>query len=100
MDHNIMDYSLLIGVHNKVIGNTSSIRTMTLSTYKPTPEAISRRATASSRSDKAAAIKKGMQDLVSQGPSTALLADSIPDERRYCIFYADNGGFGSTYNHP
>jgi hypothetical protein len=80
MEHEIMDYSLLVGIHDMVQGNATHIRNTTLSIYEPTPEALSRRATASSRSDKAAAIRKGIQDIVSMGPSNALLPESIPAE--------------------
>lgn len=75
-----MDYSLLIGIHDKIKGNSLRIRNQTLQTLEPTAEALSRRATASTRSDKAAAIRKGIQELAALGPSNAYLPEAIPAE--------------------
>ncbi|KAH6577382.1 hypothetical protein BASA62_000919 [Batrachochytrium salamandrivorans] len=94
----IMDYSLLVGLHDVIKGNRDNIRDLTLSVFEPNPETLSRRATASTRGSKAQVIKKAMveSDIMQLGPSTSRLPDNVPPERRYCIFYQDEGGFRAT----
>lgn len=79
-DHYIMDYSLLIGIHDLARGNKSNIRDHNLSVYEPDPHTMSRRATASSRSSKAAIVRRGIENLVQLGPSTTLLPGDVPIE--------------------
>ncbi|KAI8926712.1 hypothetical protein BC831DRAFT_455183 [Entophlyctis helioformis] len=98
MAHNIMDYSLLVGIHDSVRGNKSNIRDTTLSVFEPNYETLSRRATAVTRGTKAQIIKKANAAAETDmlGPSTSRLPDMSPPERRYCIFYQDEGGFGAS----
>ncbi|KAL5032172.1 hypothetical protein BDV3_000763 [Batrachochytrium dendrobatidis] len=94
----IMDYSLLVGLHDVVKGNRDNIRDLTLSVFEPNPETLSRRATAANRMSKAQVIRKAMveSDIMQLGPSSSKLPDNAPPERRYCIFYQDEGGFRAT----
>ncbi|KAG0307400.1 Phosphatidylinositol-4-phosphate 5-kinase [Dissophora globulifera] len=95
---NIMDYSLLIGIHDIERGNKDNIRDNTLKVFNP--DATKQMAREPSRRDKReskvnalrAAVKES--DPVALGPS-ALPSDSF-SERRHCIFYADDGGLLST----
>lgn len=91
----IMDYSLLVGIHDTVEGNSSNIRDNTLAVFEPR-EMTGRRNMGSL--SKAAALKEALaeSDLVQLGPSSARLPDAPPLERTYCYFYQDFGGFGAT----
>ncbi|KAJ3314143.1 Phosphatidylinositol-4-phosphate 5-kinase [Boothiomyces sp. JEL0838] len=94
----IMDYSLLVGIHDLVRGNQDHIRDQTLSVFEPNADTLSRRATAPNRLSKAQIMRDSsvLSDIVQLGPSTSKLPDQVPTERRYCFFYADEGGFRST----
>lgn len=77
----IMDYSLLVGVHDLIRGNQDHIRDQTLSVYEPNSETLSRRATASTRTTKAQIFKEGVRtDLMQLGPSTSKLPENVPPE--------------------
>ncbi|KAI8913415.1 hypothetical protein EDD86DRAFT_268912, partial [Gorgonomyces haynaldii] len=95
MDHEIMDYSLLIGIHDTVKGNNDHIRDQTLSVYEPSPETLSRRATSFSNRSSLKYMKK-TTELVQLGPSTSKLPEIVPQERRFCVFYKDQGGFAGA----
>ncbi|KAF9108169.1 Phosphatidylinositol-4-phosphate 5-kinase [Mortierella sp. AM989] len=95
---NIMDYSLLVGIHDIERGNKDNIRDNTLKVFhpdtsKPLPKETSRR---DKRESKVNALRMAVKvsDPVALGPST-LPSDSF-SERRNCIFYADDGGLLST----
>ncbi|KAF9420904.1 Phosphatidylinositol-4-phosphate 5-kinase, partial [Entomortierella beljakovae] len=95
---NIMDYSLLIGIHDVARGNKDNIRDSTLKVFhpdtsKPLPKETSRR---DKRESKVNALRMAVKvsDPVALGPST-LPSDSF-SERRHCLFYADDGGLLST----
>lgn len=87
-----MDYSLLIGIHDTVKGNSSNIRDNTLTIFEPKEVA------ANSTLSKAAQLKEALaeSDLVQLGPSSARLPEMPPPERTYCYFYQDCGGFAAT----
>ena len=77
----IMDYSLLIGIHDVVKGNKDNIRDTTLSVFEPNPQSLTRRASVSYRNGKTA-HKKTTQDtdIVQLGPSNAKLPHYAPPE--------------------
>jgi 1-phosphatidylinositol-4-phosphate 5-kinase len=81
MLHNIMDYSLLLGIHDEEKGNSDKIRDTTLSLYVPDPDSLSRRATAATKSSKAAILKKSNQETpVGNSAISSTLPDVIPSE--------------------
>ncbi|TPX32674.1 hypothetical protein SeMB42_g07585 [Synchytrium endobioticum] len=92
----IMDYSLLIGSHDLVKGNKDNIRDTTLTVFEPNANTMAR--TQQKRSSKANAIRRALADAepTQLGPSETRLPDEAPPERRYCVFYQDQGGFQAT----
>ncbi|RUS22827.1 hypothetical protein BC938DRAFT_475182 [Jimgerdemannia flammicorona] len=94
---NIMDYSLLVGLHNMERGNKENIRDTTLSMFQPETKKIERQASMGhhKRESKAQAVRKAIAQT-----EPGQLDTSLPDdpfmERRRCVFYADDGGFHST----
>ncbi|KAG4098130.1 SAICAR synthase-like protein [Neocallimastix lanati (nom. inval.)] len=97
---NIMDYSLLVGFHNLSKGNQENIRDKTLSIFEPNPESLSQQYAKVRQGSKAVVMRKAIaeSDPVALGPSTTKLPEELPKERKYCIFYQDDGGFRSTDN--
>ncbi|KAF9303991.1 Phosphatidylinositol-4-phosphate 5-kinase [Mortierella antarctica] len=95
---NIMDYSLLIGIHDIERGNKDNIRDNTLKVFHPdTSKSLAREPSRrDKRESKVNALRMAVKvsDPVALGPST-LPSDSF-SERRHCIFYADDGGLLST----
>ncbi|KAJ3088454.1 Phosphatidylinositol-4-phosphate 5-kinase, partial [Quaeritorhiza haematococci] len=90
----IMDYSLLVGVHDMVKGNQENIRDSVLATFEPIVDTLPRRRTHRS---KASSVSEGVAQVGGGGsPSHASLSDVVTDERLNIIFYQDNGGFQST----
>ncbi|KAF9128608.1 Phosphatidylinositol-4-phosphate 5-kinase [Mortierella sp. 14UC] len=95
---NIMDYSLLIGIHDIERGNKDNIRDNTLKVFHPdTSKPMTRETTRKDkRESKVNALRKAVKvsDPQALGP-LALPSDSF-SERRHFIFYADDGGLLST----
>ncbi|KAF9966001.1 Phosphatidylinositol-4-phosphate 5-kinase [Mortierella alpina] len=95
---NIMDYSLLIGIHDIERGNKDNIRDNTLKVFHPdtTKQLVREPSRRDKRESKVNALRMAVKvsDPVALGPST-LPSDSF-SERRHCIFYADDGGLLST----
>ncbi|KAF9924650.1 Phosphatidylinositol-4-phosphate 5-kinase [Linnemannia zychae] len=95
---NIMDYSLLIGIHDLERGNKDNIRDNTLKMFHPdtTKQLVREPSRRDKRESKVNALRMAVKvsDPQALGPST-LPSDSF-SERRHCIFYADDGGLLST----
>ncbi|CAO3668449.1 unnamed protein product [Rhizopus stolonifer] len=92
---NIMDYSLLVGIHDMFRGNKDNIRA-TLQTFQPNTKSIQRRITQMRRrTSKAQVVRRAIAEAnpdkldISQLPKHA-------QERRHCIFYAEEGGLRAT----
>ncbi|GAA5806688.1 hypothetical protein MFLAVUS_000036 [Mucor flavus] len=93
---NIMDYSLLIGVHDMMRGNKDNIRDTTLQSFQPNTKSIQRRETLMKRrSSKAQVVRKA----IAAANPDKLDVSKLPEEtqeRRNCVFYADEGGLQGT----
>lgn len=91
--HNhIMDYSLIVGIHDAVKGNVDDIRYMTLSAFEPGAE-VSRRHTSENQRQRSRTRSIAKIDSFS---SNSEFLSKNPREKQYCIFCEDNGGYGAT----
>ncbi|KAI1315591.1 Phosphatidylinositol-4-phosphate 5-kinase [Mortierella claussenii] len=95
---NIMDYSLLIGIHDVERGNRDNIRDNTLKVFYPdTSKPLTKETT---RRDKRESKVNALRMAVKVSDPVALMPSTLPSdsfsERRNCIFYADDGGLLST----
>ncbi|KAI7887694.1 uncharacterized protein EV154DRAFT_539612 [Mucor mucedo] len=94
---NIMDYSLLVGIHDIRRGNTEGIRDQSLHMVTPRTEGLERRTSIRrSNNEKAEIIRKALRNTNPVHINTSELPASPSEERRWCIFYADDGGFRSS----
>lgn len=87
----IMDYSLLIGIHDIIKGNADDIRNNTLSLFHPS-------ASTSLLQRGIGSVAKAMR-VTMAGISSPNISESIPLERKFCVFYEDEGGFRATDPH-
>ncbi|GAA5796833.1 hypothetical protein HPULCUR_002211 [Helicostylum pulchrum] len=96
---NIMDYSLLIGVHDMMRGNKDNVRDTTLQSFQPNTKSIQRKEILRERrSSKAQVVRKA----ISIANPDKLDVSQLPEEtqeRHNCVFYADEGGFRGTDEH-
>nr|CAG8542785.1 12019_t:CDS:10 [Entrophospora candida] len=91
---NIMDYSLLIGLHYTSRGNKDSIR-QDFFVFQPHSE---NSIPTHKRESKASKLRKlvGQADPVKLDQSTTKLVLDAKNERKNCVFYMDDGGFRAT----
>jgi 1-phosphatidylinositol-4-phosphate 5-kinase len=87
-----MDYSLLVGIHDSVKGNSRNIRDNTLAVFDPKAGRIG----TGPRSKASMKEALATSDPVQLGPSSAHLPEMPPPERTFCYFYQDFGGFAAT----
>ncbi|SAM05285.1 hypothetical protein [Absidia glauca] len=85
---NIMDYSLLIGIHMIEKGNDERFRDQRLQIIEARNHGLERQAS----KFKAAKYTTSIIPLT----DSAQLSTNPSQERRNCVFYADNGGFQSS----
>lgn len=92
---NIMDYSLLLGIHDLTRGNAEQLRDQTLSVFEPPTKAKGDRTiTKKQRKEMKKAISRSAT--VALESSKAKLPEVSPKERVISVFYQDDGGFLST----
>ncbi|THH27641.1 hypothetical protein EUX98_g6540 [Antrodiella citrinella] len=95
----VMDYSLLVGIHNMQRGNRDNVRSNTLRVFSPEVPNLRRKQTVKGpKSPEAVAMRRIMRssDLVPMGTGTFKLPEEDTGERQHFIFYQDEGGFRAT----
>ncbi|KAI9280007.1 hypothetical protein BY458DRAFT_553428 [Sporodiniella umbellata] len=92
----IMDYSLLVGIHDIVRGNTENIRDSNLRFVQPHTRQLERKLSRNRRESKADIVRKAIKLVNPVQLDSSLLPVTPFDERKYCIFYSEEGGFRST----
>ena len=90
---NIMDYSLLLGIHYVSRGNAENIRSTTLSVYQPRG-GLTR--TLSKRQVLEALYATEPRRLSSTGGAEAILPNEEFLERKHGLFTSEEGGFYAT----
>jgi len=97
---NVMDYSLLVGIHNMRRGNRDNLRSNTLKVFSPDVPRMRRKASqAKGGRQEALAMRKAMRqsDPKALSAETTRLPDEEPvDDRQYFVFYQDEGGYRAT----
>ncbi|WVF66658.1 hypothetical protein IAT40_001399 [Kwoniella sp. CBS 6097] len=93
----VMDYSLLVGIHNMERGNRDNLRENQLTMFHPEVPPVRRKPSAAKGPSEASNVRKAvrrsdpkMLDVTSQLPNS----DSA--DRRHFLFYQDEGGLRAT----
>ncbi|KAI7857813.1 hypothetical protein BDC45DRAFT_434825 [Circinella umbellata] len=95
---NIMDYSLLIGIHDMTRGNTENLRDHHLQMVQPATKGLQRQLSALGKNheSKADIVRKALKHTNPVQLASTDLPATPSQERRYCVFYSEDGGFQST----
>ncbi|OBZ65594.1 Phosphatidylinositol 4-phosphate 5-kinase its3 [Grifola frondosa] len=96
----VMDYSLLVGIHNMRRGNRDNVRSNTLKVFSPDMPLIRRKNTVGKgpSSPEAIAMRRIMResDPKRLGSGTIDLPEEDTGERQHFLFYQDEGGLRAT----
>ncbi|EKM60150.1 uncharacterized protein PHACADRAFT_251043 [Phanerochaete carnosa HHB-10118-sp] len=96
----VMDYSLLIGIHNMARGNRDNVRRNTLKVFSPDVPILRRKPTMGQNSKGPSSPEAiAMRRLVRESDPKALDTSHVaPDasERQHFLFYQDDGGLRAT----
>ncbi|OCH85483.1 SAICAR synthase-like protein [Obba rivulosa] len=96
----VMDYSLLVGIHNMQRGNRDNVRSNTLKIFSPDMPTVRRKMTQGKgpSSPEAIAMRRIMResDPKRLGSGTFKLPEEDTGERQYFLFYQDEGGLRAT----
>lgn len=103
----IMDYSLLVGIHDLEKGNEENLRDKTLQVFQPggdgTPEPqVNMLTRTPSKLENARQARQLRQIIKKEKPvpmdkSTSKMPDEMLEEKKNFIFYSDDGGFRATH---
>lgn len=104
---NIMDYSLLVGIHDLTRGNEEKLRDKTLQVFQPggdrDEDASANLLTRTpSKMENARKARELRMTLKKERPvpieqAGEKMPDEILDERKNLVFYSDDGGFRATH---
>ncbi|KAL6150183.1 Phosphatidylinositol-4-phosphate 5-kinase [Exserohilum turcicum] len=103
----IMDYSLLIGIHDLEKGNEENLRDKTLKVFspggeeapEPVPNQLMRTPSKLENARKARELRQMVktQKPVPMGQTSSKMPDELEDPNRNFYFYSDDGGFRATH---
>ncbi|KAF2176334.1 SAICAR synthase-like protein [Zopfia rhizophila CBS 207.26] len=103
----IMDYSLLVGIHDLERGNEENLRDKTLQVFQPGGEdaedpGANMLMRTPSKLENARKAKELRQMIKTQKPipmdqTTSKMPDELQDPKKNFYFYADDGGFRATH---
>jgi 1-phosphatidylinositol-4-phosphate 5-kinase len=103
----IMDYSLLVGIHDAARGNEEKLRDKTLQVFQPggdreedtSPNSLMRTPSKLENERKARELRMLIkrERPVPLDKAAAKMPEEILDERKFHVFYADDGGFRATH---
>ena len=103
----IMDYSLLVGIHDLTKGNEENLRDKTLRVFQPGGDddaepQVKMLTRTPSKLENAMQARHLRQIIKREKPvpmdkSTSKMPDEMLEERKNFIFYSDDGGFGATH---
>lgn len=101
-DLHVMDYSLLVGIHDLDKGNEEQLRDKTLQVFQPTGEDDENHIAALARTpstlEKQSKARELRQKIRHQRPVPLRMPDELGDEsRRHHFFYCDDGGIRATH---
>lgn len=94
----VMDYSLLVGIHNMVRGNRDNVRRNTLKVFSPDVPLLRRKPTMGQSKGPSSPEAIAMRRVVRESDPQALDTEHVaPDtERQNFVFYQDEGGLRAT----
>lgn len=103
----IMDYSMLIGIHDLEKGNEENLREKTLKVFQPGGEAAeepqpNQLMRTPSKLETARKARELRQSVKTQKPvpmeqTSARMPDELEDSKKNFFFYSDDGGFQATH---
>lgn len=103
----IMDYSMLVGIHDMSRGNEENLRDKTLQVFQPggerdgepQPNSLTRTPSKLENARKARELRQIIkrEKPVPMDKSTSKMPDEMLEERKHFIFYSDDGGFRATH---
>ncbi|PGH12282.1 hypothetical protein AJ80_06796 [Polytolypa hystricis UAMH7299] len=104
---NIMDYSLLVGIHDMTKGNEEKLRDRTLQVFQPggdrgedqQPNLLMRTPSRLENARKARELREIIkrEKPIPMEQAAAKMPDEILDERNNLVFYSDDGGFRASH---